>query len=84
MFEISEYYDGENRAYSLYPKAEDALFAQIRLRFDKKERLSHLEIEDHLGQLTQVAFDEVALNQTVDPREFAFDVPKGTEVVGEL
>ncbi len=84
MFEISEYYDGENRAYSLFPRAEDALFAQIRLRFDEAERLSHLEIEDHLGQLTQVAFSDVAQNQSVDAREFAFDVPEGTEVIGEL
>jgi len=83
MFEISEFYDGENRAYSLFPRAEDALFAQIRLRFDKTERLSHLEIEDHLGQLTQVAFSDVAQNKVVDAREFAFDVPEGTEVVGE-
>lgn len=84
MFEISAYYDGENRAYSLFPRAEDALFAQIRLRFDEAERLSHLEIEDHLGQLTQVAFSEVAQNKAVDASEFAFDVPEGTEVVGEL
>ena len=84
MFEISESHDGENRAYSLFPKAKDALFAQIRLRFDKADRLSHLVIEDHLGQLTQVAFSEVAQNEAVPSEEFAFEVPEGTEVVGEL
>lgn len=84
MFEISEFHDGDNRAYSLYPKAEDALFAQIRLRFDERSRLSHLEIEDHLGQLTQVAFDDVAQNEDLVAGEFSFDIPEGTEIVGEL
>jgi len=84
MFEISEYHDGENRAYSMFPKAEDALFAQIRLRFDAAEQLSHLEIEDHLGQVTLVAFSEVVQNQPVDSGEFEFAVPEGTEIVGEL
>lgn len=84
MFQISEYHDGDNRAYSLFPKADDALFAQIRLRFDSAERLSHLEIEDHLGQITLVTFSEVLQNQAVDPQEFAFDIPEDTEIVGEL
>lgn len=83
MFEIAEFHDGENRAYSLYPKADDALFAQIRLRFDNQNRLSHLEIEDHLGQLTQVAFANVAQNKAVASSEFTFEIPEGTEVVGE-
>lgn len=84
MFEISEFHDGDNRAYSLYPKADDALFSQIRLRFDEQSRLSHLEIEDHLGQLTQVAFAEVEQNEPVAPNEFTFVIPDGTEVVGDL
>lgn len=84
MFEIAEFHDGDNQAYSLYPKADDALFSQIRLRFDAQKRLSHLEIEDHLGQLTQVAFAEVAQNEAVAASEFTFEVPEGTEVVGEL
>ena len=84
MFEISEYHDDENRAYSLYPKSDGALFAQIRLRFDADKRLSHLEIEDHLGQLTQVVFGEVSQNQPVAAAEFAFKIPEGTEVVGDI
>jgi len=84
MFEIAEFHDGENRAYSLYPKADDALFAQIRLRFDRENRLSHLEIEDHLGQLTQVEFADVVQNESMAASEFTFDVPEGTEVVGEF
>jgi len=83
MFEIAEFYDGEQRAYSLYPKAEGALFAQIRLRFDAQSRLSHLEIEDHLGQLTQVTFADVVQNQALAAGEFTFDIPEGTEVVGD-
>ncbi len=83
MFEIAEFYDGEQRAYSLYPRADDALFAQIRLRFDAQSRLSHLEIEDHLGQLTQVAFADVEQNQAVAASEFTFNIPEGTEVVGD-
>ena len=84
IFEIAESHDGDEIAYSLYPKAQDALFAQIRLRFDDKKRLSHLEIEDHLGQLTQVVFENVVQNQPIASGEFAFDVPEGTEIVGEL
>ncbi len=84
MFEISEFHDGDQKSYSLYPRAQDALFAQIRLRFDAQGRLSHLEIEDHLGQLTQVVFSEVVQNQVVAAGEFAFEVPDGTEVVGDL
>ena len=84
MFEIAEYYDGDHHTYSLSPKADDALFSQIRLRFDDARRLSHLEIEDHLGQLTQVTFANVLQNQTVAAAEFTFEVPEGTEVMGEL
>lgn len=84
MFEISEFHDNEDRAYSLFPKADDALFAQIRLRFDANAQLSHLEIEDHLGQLTQIAFTEVVQNKAIADTEFTFDIPEGTEVIGEL
>ena len=70
--------------YSLYPKDESALFAEIRLRFDSDRVLSQLDIVDHLGQLTQVNFANVSYNGQMSADEFEFTVPAGTDVIGEL
>jgi outer membrane lipoprotein carrier protein len=82
QFEISEFSDRDAQAYSLFPKAEDALFAEIRLRFDSQNRLSHLEILDHLGQLTQVRFDNIEQNRKIAGSVFEFEVPAGTDIIG--
>jgi len=70
--------------YSLYPKDESALFAEIRLRFEGDRVLTQLDIVDHLGQLTQVNFSNVTYNGQIAANEFEFTPPAGTDVIGEL
>lgn len=70
--------------FSLYPKDASALFAEIRMRFNGEQQLSHLDIVDHLGQLTQVNFANISYNVPLPTNEFEFVVPPGTDVIGEL
>ena len=70
--------------FSLYPKDESALFAEIRMRFDGQQQLTDLDIIDHLGQLTQVTFANISYNAKLAGDEFEFTVPPGTDVIGDL
>ena len=70
--------------FSLYPKDASALFAEIRMRFNGQQRLTDLDIIDHLGQLTQVNFSNISYNAELAGNEFEFQVPPGTDVIGEL
>ena len=82
-YEVVESRFEDRVEYLLLPKAEDALFAEVRLRF-QGTALTRLDIRDHLGQLTEVVFSNVQLDAAIGADEFAFEVPEGTDVLGEL
>lgn len=68
----------------LTPRGEDAQFDQARLAFDAGGELVRMELDDSLGQKTQVQFSDWVRNPGFDDGHFSFDPPEGVDVVGEM
>jgi outer membrane lipoprotein carrier protein len=64
------------------PKATDADFSAVRLGFEGP-RLVNLELDDRLGQQTQLEFSRVEINPRLDDKSFHFDVPPGADVIDD-
>ena len=67
--------------YGLTPKDPAAVYTEIRMTFSEK-RLVRIEIEDSLGQLTDVSFHNLEVNQPILPDEFEFTVPPDADLIG--
>ena len=65
----------------LAPKNTDSGFLRVELGF-VADTLSRMVFFDNLEQTTLVAFDEVAVNEPIDPARFHFVVPEDVDVVG--
>ena len=57
-------------------------FERVRIGFSA-EGLSAMELMDHFGQTTRLRFSNVVRNPKVDAKEFRFDPPKGSDVLGD-
>lgn len=66
----------------LVPKAKDADFAVVRLAFDG-QKLVNLELDDRLGQQTQVRFSNIEINPQLSESSFRFDIPPGADVIDD-
>ena len=64
------------------PREPEAGFERIRIGFGP-DGLRAMELLDHFGQTTQLRFSNLARNPRVDPGEFRFEPPPGTDVLGE-
>jgi outer membrane lipoprotein carrier protein len=62
------------------PRAEDSLFAEIRIAFSA-DGLSSLGILDHLGQYTEIRF-QADPDRVIQSADFELEVPPGTDVIG--
>ena len=69
--------------FGLTPKDPKAVYTDIRLSFSEK-RLVRIEIVDSLGQLTDVNFHNLEVNQPISPDEFQFSVPPDADVIGDV
>lgn len=59
-------------------------FSGLRFGFDlENNQLSGMQITDSLGQLTIIEFDNVSVNEPIDPKVFEFSPPDGVDVIGE-
>jgi outer membrane lipoprotein carrier protein len=67
---------------ALVPKAADADFAAVRLGFDGL-KLVHLQLDDRLGQQTQLEFSRIEINPRLDADSFRFDIPSGADVIDD-
>lgn len=67
---------------SLVPKAADGDFSAVRLGFDGP-RLVNMEIDDRLGQQTQLDFSRIEINPRLDDKSFSFDIPPGADVIDD-
>lgn len=63
------------------PKDSESSFARVRFGFAGK-RLSRMELQDHFGQLTVIAFSKLRLNAPLPADQFRFTVPAGVDVLG--
>jgi outer membrane lipoprotein carrier protein len=66
--------------FSVTPRDEDSLFAEIRLTFSPTG-LTSLGILDHLGQYTEIRF-QADPGRVIQSADFELEVPPGTDVIG--
>lgn len=81
-FEISFKEAGEVVDFMLKPKAKDTLFDNLRLSF-RRGVINDMQLIDSIGQRTNILFLSVKMNETIDPKQFTFDVPAGADVIQE-
>lgn len=66
---------------SLRPTNTDGGFTSVELGFDG-ETLSSMVFQDNLKQTTIVTLSDVTINEPIDEKCFAFEVPDGVDLVG--
>lgn len=71
---------GSGTKLRLVPRSTDSDFQSVELwlQAGAPRRMRFL---DTVGGTSEVTFSDVKTNATVDPRLFAFDIPKGVEVI---
>ncbi len=67
----------------LLPKSKDGDFKEAALGF-KNNQLLQMRLFDQLGQGTEIVFRSWKRNGKIDRSQFAFVVPPGVDVVGEI
>lgn len=68
--------------FSLTPKNQNSMFAKIKLGFDKNQ-IREMELQDHLGHTTAIAFYNIAMNPILSATLFSFKPPKNVDVIDE-
>ncbi|MCL4791302.1 MAG: outer membrane lipoprotein chaperone LolA [Gammaproteobacteria bacterium] len=82
-FTISKSWQADGLQWvALAPKAVDADFSAVRLGFDGP-KLVNLELDDRLGQRTQLEFSRMEINPRLDEASFRFDIPPGADVIDD-
>lgn len=64
------------------PKEKDGSFDYVLLGF-KAEQLAEMELHDSFGQTTVIEFSHIERNPKLNPKDFHFVPPAGTDVIGE-
>jgi outer membrane lipoprotein carrier protein len=67
---------------SLSPKSESSGFDFIDIGF-KSGKLNRMVMMDNFGQITELLFTNVTLNEPIDDELFEFQVPEGVDVFEE-
>ena len=83
QFEVKHEDANELELFALTPKDAAAVYTEIRMTFSEK-RLVRIEIADSLGQLTDVSFHNLEVNQPISADEFEFTVPPDADVIGDV
>jgi outer membrane lipoprotein carrier protein len=73
--------EGLNWVY-VEPRSTEADFKSALFGFDGKGTLQRMILEDKLGQVVTIVFQDVALNVPVPAKELTFTPPPGTDVIG--
>lgn len=64
----------------LVPHDDGGDFKEIRMGFEGDVPL-RMELHDNLGQVTQIRFEDVEINQPIPERNFELKIPDGVEIV---
>jgi outer membrane lipoprotein carrier protein len=75
--------DGAKTWYRLKPKSSSSDFEIVSLAFDGAGTLAAMQLQDKLGQTTQVQFTETRRNRGLDASLFRFVPPPGVDVIGQ-
>jgi outer membrane lipoprotein carrier protein len=68
--------------FRLTPKANDTLFDNLRLSF-QGEKINDMQMSDAIGQRTNILFQNVKTNESMQQSQFSFDIPSGVDVISE-
>jgi len=68
--------------YSLAPKQKDGSFERLSLGFGDGQ-LRSMEVQDSFGQLSEFIFNNMRLDEKIDPATFKFELPDGVDVMDE-
>lgn len=68
--------------FTLTPKEADSMFDNLRVSFSDGV-INDMQMNDPVGQRTNILFRNVQLNQPLDDAQFTFDVPDGVDVISE-
>ena len=80
-YEVNERGIGSSiREFRLVPRAADSLFTSLRLSFHDGV-LQEMRMEDSLGQLSILSFEDIVLNEEIDKSVFQLDYPEEVDVI---
>jgi outer membrane lipoprotein carrier protein len=68
----------------LFAKASETTFEKVLLGFDAENRLMQMEMHDNFGQITELKFANIQVNQINDDSMFQFVPPEGVDVIGTV
>lgn len=68
--------------FSLIPKNQNSMFAKIKLGFNKNE-IREMELQDHIGHTTSIAFYNINMNPSLPENIFSFKPPAHVDVIDE-
>lgn len=74
---------GDTEWLEARPKAKESTFEWVRLGFSRKGTLKAMELHDHFGQTTVLAFAGLEQNSRLAPELFRFNPPPGADVISE-
>ncbi len=74
--------NSDTQWFSLTPKNKDSMFASIKLGFTHQQ-ISQMQLQDHLGHLTNIQFNQVVINPTLPSSLFTFKPPANVDVIDE-
>jgi len=81
-FDISWTEGGNVVDFVLVPKANDSMFDTLRLSF-RDGLINDMQLNDPIGQRTNILFQNVQLNPDIDMDRFTFKIPPGVDVISE-
>ena len=81
-FSISWPQGGSVDDFVLTPKASDTMFETLRLSC-RDGLINDMQLNDPIGQRTNILFQNVILNEPVAASQFGFEVPDGVDVISE-
>lgn len=79
-YRVTRAQQGTAETFTLVPKTPDTLFESLKLTFHG-ETFDALRMTDSTGQETQIVFDDVELNPSLEGSRFEFEIPEGVDVI---
>jgi outer membrane lipoprotein carrier protein len=73
--------DANLKAIKLVPKTAHPQVDYLHVWIDENFMVRRLEIVDHFGSITDLAFANISRNEPVAPETFVFTPPLGTEII---
>ena len=73
---------GNDQWFKLVPKNNDEMFNTIKIKFTGNI-LDEMQLNNQLGQMTEIDFTNVVLNPSLDASLFNFSPPKGVDVIDQ-